>query len=74
MSMLESRDLDVKDISFIKSIKSIAIIGPSKKREYFFLKNHAEYFKGSIYAIDPTVDEILNFDKQNIFPSLEVIL
>ena len=71
--MLESRDLDVKDISFINSIKSIAIIGPSKKREYFFLKNHAEYFKGSIYAVHPTVDEIPNFDKQNIFPSLEEI-
>jgi len=73
MSKLESHDLNVKDISFINNIKSIAVIGPSKKREYFFLKNHAEYFKGPVYAVHPSVDEIPNFDKKNIFPSLEEI-
>ncbi len=65
--------LNVKDVSFINNIKSIAVIGPSKKREYFFLKNHAEYFKGPTYAVHPTVDEIPNFDKKNIFHSLEEI-
>ena len=49
------------------------MIGLSKKREYFFLKNHAEYFKGPIYAVHPTVDEIPNFSKKNIFSSLEEI-
>jgi acyl-CoA synthetase (NDP forming) len=69
----DSTQLNIKDISFINNIKSIAIIGPSKKREYFFLRNHAEYFKGPIYAVHPTVDEIPNFDKSFIFASLEEI-
>jgi len=73
MSKSESYNKHFKDISFINNIKSIAIIGPSKKREYFFLKNHAEYFKGPVYAVHPTDKEIPNFDKKNIFPSLEDI-
>lgn len=66
----ESPHLTIKNISFINSIKSIAVIGPSKKREYFFLKNHEEYFKGPVYAVHPSVNEIPNFNKNNIFPSL----
>ncbi len=62
-----------KDISFINDIQSIAIIGPSKKRDYFFLKNHAENFKGNIYVVHPTVKEITGFDKDNIYSSLEEI-
>jgi len=73
MSKLGSEDLNVKDLSFINSLNSIAVIGPSKKREYFFLKNHAEYFKGPVYAVHPTVDEIPNFNKNNLFSSLEEI-
>ncbi len=73
MSQLDSDELNVKDISFINNLKSIAVIGPSKKREYFFLRNHAEYFKGPIYAIHPKGEEIPNFEKKNIFPTLEDI-
>ncbi len=73
MFHLDSKGLNVKDISFINHINSIAVIGPSKKREYFFLRNHAEYFKGPTYAVHPTAEEIPNFDKKNIFPSLEDI-
>ncbi|MFW9877556.1 MAG: CoA-binding protein [Candidatus Thorarchaeota archaeon] len=73
MFKVKSDDLKVKDISFINNIKSIAVIGPSKKREYFFLRNHAEYFKGPVYAVHPTVEEIPGFDKNNIFHSLEDI-
>ena len=73
MSRIDSYELNVKDISFINNLKSIAVIGPSKKREFFFLKNHAEYFKGPLYAVHPTVEEIPNFDKKNIFPTLEDI-
>ncbi|MFX1591356.1 MAG: hypothetical protein ACFFCL_01565, partial [Promethearchaeota archaeon] len=73
MSKLGSQDLNFKDLSFINSLNSIAVIGPSKKREYFFLKNHAEYFKGPVYAVHPTVDEIPNFNKNNIYSSLEEI-
>jgi acyl-CoA synthetase (NDP forming) len=69
----DSNHMNVKDISFINNIASIAVIGPSKKREYFFLRNHAEYFKGPVYAVHPTVDKIPNFDKKNIFPNLEEI-
>ena len=65
--------MDIKDISFINTIRSIAVIGPSKKREYFFLRNHAEYFNGPVYAVHPSVNEIPNFKNENIFPSLEQI-
>jgi len=73
MTEEDSTYLNVKDVSFINDIKSIAVIGPSKKREYFFLRNHAEYFKGPTYAVHPIVEEIPNFDKKNIFPTLEDI-
>jgi len=73
MSMSDSDELNIKDISFINNLKSIAVIGPSKKREYFFLRNHAEYFKGLIYAVHPKVENIPNFEKKNIFPSLDDI-
>ncbi|UCC18674.1 MAG: acetate--CoA ligase family protein [Promethearchaeota archaeon] len=73
MPKSDSKDLDVKNISFINDIKSIVVIGPSKKREYFFLKNHAEYFKGPVYAVHPTVDEIPGFDKNNIFHTIQEI-
>ncbi|NVM36281.1 MAG: CoA-binding protein [Candidatus Lokiarchaeota archaeon] len=68
-----STQLCVKDLSFINNIKSMAVIGSSKKRDYFFLRNHAEYFKGPIYAVHPTVVEIPNFGKKNIFPTLKDI-
>ena len=73
MSQLDSDELNIKDISFINNLKSIAVIGPSKKREYFFLRNHAEYFKDLIYAVHPKVENIPNFEKKNIFPSLDDI-
>ena len=73
MSKKDLNRFSVKDISFINDIKSIAVIGPSKKREYFFLRNHAEYFKGPIYTVHPKVENIPNFEKKNIFPSLDDI-
>jgi len=73
MSKDFAKELRIKDISFINEIKSIAIIGPSKKRDYFFLKNHAESFKGTLYAVHPTVKEIQGFNKNNIYSSLEEI-
>lgn len=68
--MLDTNKIIFKNLSFINNIKSIVIIGPSKKREYFFLKNHAEYFKGPVYAVHPTVKEISGFNSSNIFSSL----
>ena len=65
--------LDVKDISFINYIKSVAVVGPSKKRDYYFLRNHAADFKGNVYAVHPTVKEISGFDQNKIFSSLKEI-
>ncbi|MFW9968718.1 MAG: CoA-binding protein [Candidatus Odinarchaeota archaeon] len=73
MPKIGSRKLKTKDISFINNIKSIAVVGPSKKRDYFFLKNHVKYFKGSVYAVHPKIDDIPDFDKKYIFQSLEDI-
>jgi acyl-CoA synthetase (NDP forming) len=73
MTRHDADTLDIKDISFINTIKSIAVIGPSKKREYFFLKNHAESFNGNVYAVHPTIKEIPDFPQENIFPSLMAI-
>jgi hypothetical protein len=49
----------------------MAVIGPSKKRNYFFLFNHQENFKGNLYAVHPTVKEIPNFPKENIISSIK---
>jgi acetyltransferase len=61
----------VKDLSFINNIESMAVIGTSAKRNFFFLKNHQESFRGKLYAINPTVEKIPNFPKENIFPSIK---
>ncbi|MFX1234693.1 MAG: CoA-binding protein [Promethearchaeota archaeon] len=71
MAPLEPFDLTVKDISFINDINSMAIIGPSQRRNFFFLKNHQENFKGKLYAIHPTLNEIPDFPKENIYESVK---
>jgi len=65
--------LNVKDISFINNIKSIAIVGTTKKRNYLFLRSHAENFKGKLYAVNPAIKEIENFPKERIFSSISEI-
>ena len=65
---------DFKGLSFINQIKTMAVIGPSKGRDYFFLRSHQENFKGNLYAIHPTVKEIPGFDdgtQGKIYPSLK---
>jgi acetyltransferase len=47
-----------KDLSFISNIRSIAVIGASKKRNYFFLKTFHDSFIGKIYAIKPGAEKI----------------
>ncbi|MFX1590460.1 MAG: CoA-binding protein, partial [Promethearchaeota archaeon] len=66
-------DLNVKNISFINNIKSMAVIGPSQKRNFFFLKNHQESFKGILYAVHPKIKEIPNFPKENVYNSIKDI-
>ncbi|GAJ02141.1 unnamed protein product, partial [marine sediment metagenome] len=73
MTTLDTSNLNVKDLSFINDIKSMAVIGTSKKRNFFFLRNHAENFKGKLYAVNPVLKEIPGFDKNIIYPSLKDI-
>jgi acyl-CoA synthetase (NDP forming) len=69
----EYNDLDVKDLMFINDIKSMAVIGTSPKRNFFFLRNHYEAFKGPLYAINPNIKEISGFPKEKIYPSIKDI-
>ncbi|MFX1277827.1 MAG: CoA-binding protein [Promethearchaeota archaeon] len=73
MTEVGHSNLDVKDISFINDIKTIAVIGPSKKRDYYFYKSHAEGFKGNVYAVHPTLKEIPGFSKDLIASTLKEI-
>ncbi|TFG05442.1 MAG: hypothetical protein EU539_09300 [Promethearchaeota archaeon] len=66
-------DLNVKDISFIKDIKSMAVVGASKKRDFFFLRNHQENFKGKLYAVHNSVKHISGFNSDNIYSSVRDI-
>ena len=70
MTHSNSSNLNVKDLSFISDIKSIAIVGASKKRNYFFLKNHQDTFKGNLYAVHPNAEEIPDFPKDKIYSSI----
>ena len=70
MTKHETSDLNIKDLSFINDINSIAVIGPSRKRDYYFLRTHAEHYKGNIYAVHPKIKEIAGFNDENIYPSL----
>ena len=73
MSLQNNYNLSVKDLSFINEIQSMAVIGTSKKRNFFFLKSHAENFKGKLYAVNPLLEDIPDFDKNKIYPSLKDI-
>ena len=70
MENIEINNIDVKDATFINDIRSIAIIGASKKRDYYFLRNHQYLFKGNLYAVHPYADEIPNFPKDKIYSSI----
>ncbi len=76
MHVLNNDKDGLKDLSFINEIKSIAVIGPSEKRNFFFLRNHAENFSGNIYAVHPSLNQIPGFDdgtKNKIFKSIKEI-
>ena len=70
MTKQETADLNIKDLSFINDINTLAVIGPSRKRDYYFLRTHAENYKGKIYAVHHEVSEISGFPSENIYPSL----
>lgn len=55
-------DKDFNDISFIDEIESMAVIGPSERRNFFFLRNHQENFHGDLYAVHPSIKKIPGFD------------
>jgi acetyltransferase len=80
MTTVNTSHLKIKDLSFINDIKSMAVIGTSKKRNFFFLRNHAENFKRTLYAVNPSVEDlgnnpalkkIPNFNTNNVYPSLK---
>ncbi len=73
MEHVVDSDLNVKDITFLNNIKTVAVIGPSKKRDYFFLRNHQYSFKGKVYAVHPKLEEIPNFPKEDIYSSVSDI-
>ena len=73
MTAQEKDYLNKKDLSFINDIKSMAVIGTSKKRNFFFLRNHFATFKGPIYAVNPSINEISDFPSENIYPSVKDI-
>lgn len=61
----------VKNISFLNTIDTVAIIGPSKRLKFMFVKSHAENFKGrAVYAVHPTLNEIPGFENVKVYPSL----
>jgi len=70
MSLQDNINLNEKDLSFINNIKSMAVIGASAKRDFFFLRNHQNSFKGKVYAIHPKLEEIPDFPKEDIYASI----
>ncbi len=58
----KNRSNTFKDLSFINNIKSMAVIGTSENRDFFFLRNHQEHFQGDLYAINPKIQKIPRFD------------
>ena len=70
MTPYKNNNLDIKDLMFINDIKSMAVIGTSAKRNFFFLRNHYETFKGPLYAVNPAVKEIPGFPKENTVASV----
>ena len=76
MTSEEMSRLNVKDLSFINEIKSMVVVGPSKSRNFFFVRNHQENFKGDIYVVHPNVKSIPGFDNGSegkIFKSIKEI-
>jgi len=71
MTIPNSTDLNVKDLTFLNDeIKSVAVIGASKSRQFRFLRGYAEQFKGKVYAIKPKLKSIPGFDNVEVYPSL----
>ncbi|TFF96632.1 MAG: CoA-binding protein [Promethearchaeota archaeon] len=70
MTSPQISSLNVKDLSFMNHIKTMAIIGVSQKRDFFFLRNHQENFQGDIYVIHPSLKTIPNFDDTHIYRSV----
>ena len=70
MTISNSSDLNVKDITFLNDIKSVAVIGASKNMQFRFLRGYAELFKGKVYAINPKLKNIPEYDNVEVYPSL----
>ncbi|MHA1846013.1 MAG: CoA-binding protein [Promethearchaeota archaeon] len=62
-----------RSLDFINNISSIAIIGPSKKRNYYFLRTFRSTFKGKVFAIKPGLKKIEEFPDVCVYNKLEEI-
>ncbi|MHA1338361.1 MAG: CoA-binding protein [Promethearchaeota archaeon] len=67
------KSIKLKDLSFIRDIKSIAIIGASKKRNFFFVRTFYETFKGKVYAINPRLREIPDLPEVKVYSKVSKI-
>lgn len=53
---------EIKDISFLSEIQNMAVIGASKKRDFFFVRAFQENLTSKLFVINPTITEIPGFD------------
>ncbi|MHA1728942.1 MAG: CoA-binding protein [Promethearchaeota archaeon] len=60
-------EYNFKDLSFIRDIKSIAIVGISKKNKFYLLRTFTDTFKGRVYAIKPGYDKIEGFPDVSVY-------
>jgi len=73
MQINEDLELNLKDLRFIEDIKSIAIIGASKKRDFFFVRTFHKTFKGKVYAINPTIESIPDLPDVKVYSRISDI-
>lgn len=58
------------DLSWLPEMTRVAVIGPSKKRNYFFLRAHVTQFKGAVVAIKPGTTRIPEFPDLPVYASI----
>ncbi|MHA1729779.1 MAG: CoA-binding protein [Promethearchaeota archaeon] len=58
-----------KNLKFISNIRSVAVIGISRRRNYYWLSTFVNNFKnGPVYAIKPGTDKIEEYPEVHVFP------
>lgn len=57
----------MKSLDFVANIRSVAIVGATKKNNYFFVRIFAESFRGKVYAIHPELKNIEGFPNLPVY-------